>query len=211
MVAKPRKRPLPITKLNNARDYLVAQIQSLRHIRGTVWVFVCAATMIDYLASLENGAPAGRKRYIGFIKDRMRVEYCNFEYIGRYRRAGTGVREWGTYIPREITKCDLPEQMYYMFRCGLVHGFSLVPSSQEKTNGARARSIALSNRKDASKDGKNHLDNYVKAPYIADSAYFVDEDLLDDLIAATTSLFADTSKHQNISKMLKERPFIWPL
>jgi hypothetical protein len=193
---------LPIDK---AREYLVAEINSLRHIKGTVWVYVCAATMLDYLASLSIGAPAKRQNYIDFIRDHMRPAYKNFEYARQHQKPGTGS------IPSEMTKQDLPEQMYYMLRCGLVHGFSLVPTQKELLNGGRDRSITINSRADALKDEKTHLEPFNKPPLINDSVYFVDEDLLDDLVAAVNHLFADVTKHPKIKKRLMERPFIWPL
>lgn len=210
-----RNSSLPIAKLDIARDYLIAEINSLRALRGTVWVFVCAATMIDYLASLSKGRPSGRAGYIEFIKEEMKTEYANFRYEKRHRKPGTGIdKKRGNrlvYVPRTMTHSDLPEQMYYMFRCGLVHGFSLVPSPQELKNGGRERSITINSKTDAIVDGKAHLERFSKPPQVVDSIYFIDEDLLDDLVLATNKLFADSAKHANISKMLKERPFIWPL
>jgi len=102
--------------------------------------------------------------------------------------------------------------MYYVMRCGLVHGFSLVVSSRELKNGARSRSITINSRMDAKADGMRHLDNFSRPPEVIDAAYFVDEDLLDDLITAIKNLFRDNSSSvkKNISKLLRDEPFIWP-
>lgn len=210
-MASKRNKALSIAKLNTARDYLIAEINSLRHIKGTVWIFVGAATMIDYLASLSLGRPAGRSGYIAFIREWMRPEYNNFEYAQKHRKPGTGIIRGGRRVARRITKSDLPEQMYYMLRCGLVHGFSLVPTHQESVNGGRERSITINSRLDSIRDRKAHLEPFNKVPLIIDSIYFVDEDLLDDLVEATNKLFADHRKHRNIRKMLGDRPFIWPI
>jgi|JYMV01.1.fsa_nt_gi hypothetical protein len=200
-MASRKNKALPIAQLETARNFLISEIEYLRNLRGTVWCFIGASTMIEYLASLSKGAAAGRTSYIEFIKEFMRDAYKKFSYRSRHR-VHRG--------PKKFTKEDLPEQMYFILRCGLVHGFSLVPTSKEKENGGRERSLTINSRADAVRDNKAHLDNF-SSVYAPDSVYFVDEDLLDDLIAATNKLFADPAKQKNISKMLQNRPFIWPL
>ena len=92
-----------------------------------VWIFVGATTMIEYLAALKKGESAGPKDFIEFVRGYM-PEYVQFKYKRKHRLSKTGVGE----KPRILTKADLPEQMYYILRCGLVHGFSLVPGPKEQ-------------------------------------------------------------------------------
>lgn len=203
-MASKLNRALPVVDLDRAKNYLIAEINALRNVKGDVWIFVGATTMIEYLAALEKGKPAEQKDFIEFVRGYM-PEYVQFKYKRKHRLSKTGV---GGRL-RILTRADLPEQMYYILRCGLVHGFSLVPGAKEIKNGGRQRSIELSNRDKAKTDGKQHLDSYEKRPHVEDAAYFVDEDFLDHLIEATNRLFAKKKNHKKISRMLKERPFIW--
>ena len=216
-MARSKYSKLPIAKLSEAEKYFIAEAKSLQAMKGTPWIFIGIATMIDYLARLEKGKAAKREDYISLIKNRFPDAYKQFKYKTAHRKAGTGqpIRDKETHRVTEhqrkiTTKKDLPEQMYFIFRCGLVHAFSLVPSSTERANGGRRRSITLHSRADAKRDGKKHLDNYNKPDDIKDAAYFVDEDLLDDLISAIRKVFATKTKHDNIRKVLKKQPPIWP-
>jgi len=167
--------------------------------------------MIDYLAGLHQGKKAGKADYIAFIREYFPKAYSDFEYNTAHRKPGTGLkRKNGTRTKRELTRKDLPEQMYYILRCGLVHRFSLVPSPAELENGGRERSITIHSRDDSQRDGKKHLDNFSQPPFVQDSAYFVDEDLLDDIIGVTKALFADKKNHPKIRRMLNTQPFISP-
>ncbi len=210
MTGSKHNRRLPVTDVANAEGYLVTHLEALRHQRGNIWIFLGLATTIDYLAGLERGKRAGRAGYIAFIRNYFPKEYSDFEYDSAHRKPGTGILKKGVRSKRQITRKDLPEQMYYIFRCGLVHCFSLVPSPSEIDNGGRERSITLHSRVDAARDGRNHLDNFKLTPHVLDSAYFIDEDLLDDVIGVVRKLFADQKKHKNIAKMLKLQPFISP-
>lgn len=207
---------LPIAKLKTAENYFIAEANSLRAMKGTPWIFIGIATMIDYLASLETGGSAGRAEYISLIRRHFPARYKGFKYDVTHRKAGTGqaIKKNGKVIGHKkkvMTKMDLPEQMYFMFRCGLVHAFSLVPSATQRSNGGRIRSITLHSRADASQAGMNHLDKYKKLPHIVDSAYFVDEDLLDDLIAASKKVFSAKTNHKNICNRLRSQPPLWPI
>lgn len=210
MTGSKHNRRLPVTDIANAEGYLITHLEALRHQRGNIWIFLGLATTIDYLAGLERGKRAGRRGYIDFIRNYFPEKYSDFEYESTHRKPGTGILKKGVRSKRQMTKKDLPEQMYFIFRCGLVHSFSLVPSLDEIENGGRERSITIHSRVDAERDGKNHLDNFKLTPHVVDSAYFVDEDLLDDVIAVVRKLFADKKKHHKIGKMLNLQPFISP-
>lgn len=207
---------LPVAKLKTAESYFIAEANSLRAMKGTPWIFIGIASMIDALASLELGSKADRADYISLIRRRFPTRYKTFKFAQTHRKAGTGkaIVKNGKVIGHQakvMTKMDLPEQMYFVFRCGLVHAFSLVPSATERSNGGRIRSITINSRLDAQRDCISHLDHFQKLPHIVDSVYFVDEDLLDDLIAAIKLVFGDKTKRKNLSKRLRNQPPIWPL
>ncbi len=211
------KAQIPLAKnLKSAEEYFIAEANALRAVHGTPWIFVGVAVMIDYLATLEKGSRADRSDYISVIRRKFPPEYREFKYAVAHRKAGTGqaIKVRGRVVghkKKSMTRMDLPEQMYFIFRCGLVHAFSLVPSATERGNGGRTRSVTLNSRADSSRDGIDHLQNYKRLPLIEDSAYFVDEDLLDGLIVAIKSVFADKSKHRNIRAMLNKQPPVWPI
>lgn len=191
--------------LKAGRNYLVAEANSLRAMRGTVWIFIGISTLIEYAARLEKGGSLGNKKkkglpalpdamqeYASFIRRRFPARYKHFKYAEAPQPS------------------DLPEQMYYVMRCGLVHAFSLKPAPRERANGARDRSIVINSRIDAKQHGMKHLDKFSKVPEIPDAAYFVDEDLLDDLLKAIDKLFNDRTKSvkKNISQVLRDQPFV---
>ena len=126
------------------------------------WGFLCLASMIDYLsAAAFANIPKQRDRYVAFIERFYSRKYRDFQYVGGQR--------------------DLPLQMYYILRNGLVHSFSLFPDTAGKGNGGRARSIALVHRANAS--GRRHLSRFANET-ASDAALFVAEDFMADSIRA---------------------------
>jgi hypothetical protein len=111
--------------LEEAETYFTAMIPGLGKMccDGSPWVFLCGAAVIEYLSKLAYGG-GGRKNFINFIKEYLPGPYAEFKYMSGQQ--------------------DLPEQMYHVLRCGIVHSFSLIPDEQGKENGGRDRSIALS-------------------------------------------------------------------
>jgi hypothetical protein len=133
------------------------------------WGFLCLSALIDYLSRLANGKNVGRRGYIQFIRDYFPDEYKNFHY----KNGAT----------------DLPEQMYYVLRNGLVHSFSLIPDVGKGKKVGRDRSIVLIHAESAKRRGLSHLDNYGGQHGQLDAALFVAEDFLNDTkIAAYTLL-----------------------
>ena len=93
-----------------AKTYFYARIEELKDMckpggAETPWVFLCGSAMIDYLSRLAAGKDNGGEGFKKFIRDYMPSSYCDFEY-----RSGDK---------------DLPEQVFHILRCGIVHSFSL--------------------------------------------------------------------------------------
>lgn len=195
---------LAVKGLKVAKESMIAEAGYLLNLQGTPWAFVGAAAMIDYCSRLQNGGHTDRWKYIGFIRKYFPSKYRAFEYRRKHRRKSMTA----TGIVVSNSKTDLPEQMYYILRCGLVHAYSLVPSATERNNGGRTRSIWLIHR--ASKT-QNHLTNFELRPYVTDAAYFVAEDFIADLQTAIRALFKDISVRENIRTALTKQPPIWPL
>jgi hypothetical protein len=132
------------------------------------WGFLCLSALIDYLARLANGCNRGRTGYIDFIRNHFPDKYRNFKY-----RSG---------------QQDLPEQMYHVLRCGLVHSFSLIPDQSARSKVGRDRSIVLIHECAAKERGLAHLDPYVGPHGRLDAALFVAERFLDDTKTAADAL-----------------------
>ncbi len=117
-----------------SRGYFHQRADELLSVNGTPWLFAGGVCLIEYLTKLKSGGDGNQFNVIDFIRLEM-PEYANFQYSTTHkRRHRTGL---------DYTDRDLPEQMYYVLRCGLLHRFSLVPSAKEVGNGGRPRSIAM--------------------------------------------------------------------
>ncbi len=195
---------IPVQRLNVAKQYMINEAGYLLNLQGTPWAFVGAAAMIDYCARLQNGGHTDKWQYIAFIRKYFPADYRDFEYRRNHRRR---YKTAAGSIAKSNTKKDLPEQMYYILRCGLVHAYSLVPSETERKNGGRKRSITLIHRADQIQD---HLTNFELRPHVTDAAYFVAEDLIADLQTAIRALFNDRTVRENIRNALLKQPPIWP-
>src|SRR5689334_12604309 len=75
------------------------------------WCFLCLSALIDYLSiAAYPNKKKQRDRYVAFIENFFPAKYKNFKY--------------------KNGQTDLPDQMYYVLRNGLVHSFSLVPDDR---------------------------------------------------------------------------------
>ncbi len=140
------------------------------------WGFVCAAAFLDCLSKLVAGQDNKRKGYKDFVKDylaKINPSYVTFKY-----KSGSK---------------DLPEQLYHVFRCGIVHQFSLVPDRKSLNSGGRLRSIVLCHRKESKRKNLPHLSQYSSAK-TPDAAVFVAEDFAKDLKRVVKLIFSSEAK-----------------
>jgi hypothetical protein len=171
--------------LEEAEKYFTAMIPDLGKMccDGSPWVFLCGTAVIEYLCKLAYG-PGGRKNFAKFIKEYMPASYRKFSYASK--------------------KQDLPEQMYHVLRCGIVHSFSLIPDEHGKKNGGRDRSIALSHD---TRDGHIKRVSTQRAP---DACCLNALEFVADLASAMRKLFdsAKTKKEvkTNITSWLEKCP-----
>jgi hypothetical protein len=93
-------------------------------------------------------------------------------------------------------KADLPEQMYHVLRCGIVHSFSLVPDQGARDKGGRDRSIVLSH------NGR-HLSQWSKqkAP---DACCLNAEEFIDDIESAMLQLFSTAKGNRQIAQNIED-------
>ena len=161
---------------------------------GSPWVFLCAAALVEYLAKLVDGSDTGGLGYKNFVRNWLaliRPAYATFSY-----RSG---------------QSDLPEQMYHVLRCGVVHNLSLIPAPAARAKGGRDRSIVLCHRPEAQQGHLFHLSNYATAE-IADAAIFVAEDFVDDIDHVVERVFSaavpGSTLEINMNRWLNEYPLL---
>jgi hypothetical protein len=165
-------------KKKDIEKYFKARAKDVQRILkdGSPWGFLCAAAFLDCLSKLVAGKDNKRKGYKEFVRDylgKINPTYRSFQYRSGFT--------------------DLPEQLYHVFRCGIVHSFSLVPDQQSQKNGGRPRSIVLCHRKESQKKNLPHLSQYSSAK-ITDAAVFVAEDFGKDLKKVVKLIFSSQAK-----------------
>jgi len=158
-----------------ARRYFEARAGEIRsHCgSGSAFVFIEECVLLEYLASAEAGKAATAATYKAFVSN----------WLGRVRPA------YRDFAFRDGQQ-NLPAQMYYVLRCGLVHSFSLTPDAKGQSAGGRDRSIVLSHRS----DGRRHLTRYPKRAKAPDAVLFVAEDFADDLRSVVRILFDEAKR-----------------
>jgi hypothetical protein len=152
---------------------------------GTPWVFLCGSAMVDYLAKIVNGRDLRTEGYKRFIRDYLalvRSEYRDFVYKGGMS--------------------DLPDQMYHILRCGIVHSFSFIPDARAMNKGGRSRSIVLCHRVESNARGWHHLMQY-SSDHIADGALFVAEDFIMDIQRVAELIFKKATYDRSLSGNIK--------
>lgn len=135
---------------------------------GDLWAFVMSASFIDYLVKLVNNKESSAQLYKEFVRiylSEINPLYRDFVFNSGHQ--------------------DLPEQMYHVLRCGMIHSYSLVPDSKSLTKGGRVRSILLVHRK----NGYTHFDKY--SDNNLDSVLFTVEDFAEDLEKVLDKIFLD--------------------
>ncbi|HTW93971.1 MAG TPA: hypothetical protein VMD30_04195 [Tepidisphaeraceae bacterium] len=177
---------MPPKELDAAEKYFADMIPSLFRIAcdGSPWVFLCGTALIEYLSKLAYGQDGGRY-FIQFVKDFMSPRYRNFCFDSGSK--------------------DLPEQMYYVLRCGVVHSFSLFPNEQGANKGGRERSIGLSHD-----TAEGHIKMVKKTPNAPDTCCLNAFEFVADIAASMRELFErakfDPTLAQNITIWVSAHP-----
>jgi hypothetical protein len=196
----PRGRIVPPT-LERLQAHLIRRVHELRPIcaERTPWVFLCAAAFIEFLARLAYG-DRGRTSYVRFISEYFPMSYSKFQYQ-------SGAQ-------------DLPEQLYRVLRCGLLHAMSLVPDDETKKLGGRDRSVVLTHREkpqwvvaelsqgyadiEHGLPPSMHLTGH-SSSYAPDAVVLVAEDFLEDLERSVEELVRRAHSDDSFSTLLCER------
>jgi hypothetical protein len=173
-----------------AKQHFSDMLDKLPKMEASPWPFLCASAMLDYLSqmSIDRIPPSGARVYIRFIEDYMPQSYRNYQF--------------------DCGKQDLPYQMYYILRCGIVHSFSLVPDTRfSAAADGRKGSIVIAHQ------GK-HLSKfqYTKNP---DAVLFLFDQFHADIKSALEAVFkraqSDPLLMVRITKFLKDNPPIQAL
>lgn len=167
--------------LQDAKTYFTGHIAALKKMcsDGTPWVFLCASVVIEYLSKLAAGKDEGGAGFKKFIRQFFPDEYRNFRY--------------------QSGDIDLPEQMYHVLRCGIVHSFSMIPDTRGRDRGARDRSVVMSH-------DEVHLSPHSSA-VVSDACCLRAETFVADIEKATKRLFteaeADTAAGRKLAKNIE--------
>ena len=171
------------------RYFIARAIEVQRILKdGTPWGFVCAVAFLDCLSKLVAGRDNGSRLYKDFVRNYLKTinpKYASFRFISE--------------------DMDLPVQLYHVFRCGIVHSFSLIPDKRSLDQGGRPHSIRLCHQKEAKAKGISHLSNYSKG-VTTDACLFVAEDFGKDLGRVVKLIFSSKAKgiDANITKKMKQ-------
>jgi hypothetical protein len=170
----------------NYHAYFKDRVSELNSINHAIWGFVGASALLEYVTQLVNSGNSDARLYKAFFS----LRYLNPKYNVFTYASG---------------KQDLPTQMYHVFRCGLLHGFTLVPDSKGISKGARKGSIVLSALKDdhtlaVSDNCKLYTD------YGFDACQLVLEPFVADIGIAIDKIFADSSLDTSIEDSSKIHP-----
>jgi hypothetical protein len=150
--------------LDEAKRLFTLRLAQLRDMKPSPWPFLCAAAMLEYLAKMAIGK--GRGPYKDFVRNYMRKEYREFQFVNG--------------------DTDLPEQIYHVLRCGIVHSFSLTPDLKDYPKG-RNKSIVIAHE-------GNHLSRFTGwGGHFEDAVLLVFEDFANDIGAALDKVFSDAA------------------
>jgi len=167
------------------KQYCEARLSEIRKVAqdGTPMGFLCLAAFVDFLAKLAEGKDKKRTGYKDLISNYFPVTYKNFRFSSDDK--------------------DLPDQFYHVFRCGILHGFSLYPDQANRSSKV-VRTIVISH--DGKEGGKtySHLDNYTDRGF--DAAILIADKLCDDINTAIQTMFTYTSVQANSENWVRKQP-----
>ena len=145
-------------------------------IKGDPWVFLCGSVTIEYIAK----SCYKKNCYTKFVKEYMsKVDerYINFKY--------------------KNGKTDLPDQMYYVLRNGLVHAFTMKPLNEKQQHKGRTNSIVLSHN-------HPHLTPDITGP-TRDSCVFEASQFISDIGRAIDLVFEEAKTNKQLQIKMKNR------
>lgn len=171
--------------LLQVEQYTLSHAAEIRKIMGIspAFGFLCAAAYIDFLSKLYTGVDKKDIGYIEYIETHFPAKYKSFKFKSK--------------------DYDLPLQIYTIFRCGILHSFSLTPDKVNR-NGKKMRTVVISH------DGKygdktySHLEPFLEDNF--DAAVLIGANLCDDIESSIKSLFSKSTAFTNVHKRLQLQP-----
>ncbi len=177
-------------KKKEIEGYFKARVKEVQRILEDVtpWGFLCAVAFLDCLSKLVAGSDKKAPGYKAFVRNYLQAvnsKYNTFRY--------------------NDSTVSLPDQMYHVFRCGIIHSFSLIPDQQSLRKGGRPHSIRLCHQKEAKAKNISHLSHYSKGA-TTDACLFVAEDFGKDLEKVVRLIFSSKAKaiDADITKKMKQ-------
>jgi hypothetical protein len=177
--------------LDEGRKHFTDMLENLEKMDASPWPFLCASAMLEYLSKLSISAQSNAQQYIRFIEDYMPHTYKDYQFQCEAR--------------------DLPYQMYYVLRCGLVHSFSLVPDTSFKSasTGRKGSIVIFHKGKQLKQFSYAHLTQFPNTTN-SDAVLFLFDEFLADIKSAMEQVFTrakeDVALSQRIEKFLKDNP-----
>ena len=173
-----------MNSINQINNYFCEKILDLEEYSkdGKPWIFLCASAFLEYLTKMVyNKKSFNGNDYKNFIKDYLSKINQNYRLF-RFKNGSQ----------------DLPEQMFHVLRCGIVHNFSLIPDHLSKSKGGRERSIALAHRS----SGYVHLQNY-KSAEISDACILIAEQFIEDIKNVINYIFKKAKTDKDLKMNIK--------
>ncbi len=187
-----------------AKEYFSKRVEELQCMsaHGTPWVFLCASALVDLLSNMVAFGCKQERHDFCFYQ----VRDCKFSEGGERWRRGGGCR-YKKFVERYMPKykfdygngVSLPDKMWHILRCGIIHSFSLVSDTSDLRSCGIYRAIFLCHRREANKRNLSHLSPYRQG------VLFVAEDFVDDIGEVVNHIFADA----NSDRRLKENVLAW--
>jgi hypothetical protein len=161
--------------LDQAKSHFSDMLQKLRNMEPSPWPFLCSAAMLEYLAKMAIGD--GRQCYIEFVRRYLGSKYSDYTFADGRK--------------------DLPEQLYHILRCGIVHSFSLTPDLNQYHNG-RNESIVIAHK-------GRHLTKYPTTDaHHKDAVWLVFLDFADDIQSAIAGIFSKAASDLNLKNRIEQ-------
>lgn len=190
--------------IDNYQLWLNQRIQELRTAQnikipenrenGSVWDFLILGCLLEWTSKLNNETGKGTLKSFRYLFEKRMPKYCDIKYMspGKYQ--------------------DLPEQLYLVLRCGLVHGLSLKPDMSESNlkrykSHIRENTILLWHRGNHLKINRKNINGIEY-----DRVNIDYESLLEDTQNSLNEIFEEsktnTQLRDNILKFIKKNPGI---
>ncbi|AOW47956.1 hypothetical protein A4S02_14040 (plasmid) [Acetobacter ascendens] len=188
-----------IDRYQNYLNDRILELKTAQHIKskddrlnGSIWDFVLMGCLVELVAKLNC---------VDSINTFEKVSKLFDERLPKYRAPFYNT-------PEKIN--DVPEQIYMVMRCGLIHSLSLIPDKKVKDKDIYKRhwrevSLVLTHRGNHLKMGKTpHNGSLVEVCQLDYST------MLDDMQTALDAIFQDakhdTALSSHIEKFVKENP-----